>query len=79
MTNGTNGVTIAWEKVTGAETYRVYRKTSAADSWVQLAEVSDFTYTDETAKSGTTYYYTVRAYAGNNSSRYVSDQSIQCK
>lgn len=79
MTNGTNGVTIAWEKVTGAETYRVYRKTSAAGSWVQLAEVSDFTYTDETAKSGTTYYYTVRAYAGNNSSRYVSDQSIQCK
>lgn len=79
MTNGTNGVTIGWEKVTGAETYRVYRRTSATGSWTQLTEMSGLSYTDKTAKSGTTYYYTVRAYAGSNSSRYVSDQSIQCK
>lgn len=79
MTNGTNGVTIDWEKVAGAQTYRVYRRTSATGSWTQLTEVSSLSYTDKTAKSGTTYYYTVRAYAGNNSSRYVSDQSIQCK
>ena len=76
MTNGTNGVTIGWEKVTGAETYRVYRRTSATGSWTQLTEMSGLSYTDKTAKSGTTYYYTVRAYAGSNSSRYISDSTI---
>ena len=79
MTNGTNGVTVAWEKVTGAQTYRVYRRTSATGSWTQLTEVSGLSYTDKTAKSGTTYYYTVRAYAGSNSSRYYADRTILCR
>ena len=52
ITNDTNGVTIDWEKVAGAQTYRVYRRTSATGSWTQLTEVSDLSYTDETAKSG---------------------------
>ncbi|MCC8129576.1 MAG: hypothetical protein LIO51_06540, partial [Clostridiales bacterium] len=33
-------------------------------------------YTDKTAKSGTTYYYSVRAYRGSYSSSYVTNRTI---
>ena len=67
--NTANGVKIAWGKVTGASGYIVYRKTSSG-SWKQLVKTTKTTYTDKTAKSGTTYYYTVCAYSGSVKSSY---------
>ncbi|MGN1316444.1 MAG: leucine-rich repeat protein [Acutalibacteraceae bacterium] len=69
-----DGVVISYRKVTGAESYRIYRKTSQSGDWVKLADVSGkTTYTDKTAKKGTTYYYTVRAFNGSYKSGYSSD------
>ncbi|MCD8341820.1 MAG: hypothetical protein LUC87_06665, partial [Clostridiales bacterium] len=59
LTNTTSGVQITWGAVTGAEKYRVYRKTSST-SWVSIGDTTSTTVTDTTAVSGTAYTYTVR-------------------
>ncbi len=68
IANTEYGVKITWGKVKGADTYRVYRKTSKTD-WEYIGSTSKTYYTDKTAKSGTKYYYAVRARneAGNSS------------
>jgi fibronectin type 3 domain-containing protein len=78
----TKGVKVAWKKITGASGYYVYRKASGAKSWTLLKKItsgSTVSYTDTTAKSGTTYYYTVKAYSGSINSSYVTNKSIKYK
>jgi fibronectin type 3 domain-containing protein len=63
-TASTGYVTVRWKKVASATGYRVFRKTSGG-RWTALTTISKnstVSYADKTAKSGTTYYYTVRAY-----------------
>ena len=76
LANSSTGVQVNWEKVSGATKYRVYRKTSATGSWTQLTETTGTSYTDTTAKAGTMYYYTVRAFSGSTYSSYQTDQTI---
>lgn len=77
-TNTANGIKVVWGKVTGAKGYYIYRKTSNTD-WKRLGEVSGTSFTDKTVKSGTTYYYTVRAYSGSSVSSYVKKGiSVKC-
>lgn len=52
---------LSWKKTEGAAGYRVYRKVSGG-SWEMQATVTGLTYTDETAATGETYVYTVKAY-----------------
>jgi hypothetical protein len=76
------GVKVAWSKITGASGYYVYRKASGAKSWTLLKKItsgSTVSYTDTKAKSGTTYYYTVKAYSGSINSSYVTNKSIKYK
>ena len=75
--NGNTGVVIKWNAVEGAEAYRVNRKLPGG-SWKQVANhIRDLTYTDTTAKSGTTYQYTVRALKGDAVSGNTSTSKIQ--
>jgi fibronectin type 3 domain-containing protein len=77
-----SGVKVAWQKITGASGYYVYRKASGAKSWTllkKLTSASTLSYTDATGKNGTTYYYTVKAYSGNINSSYVTNKSIKYK
>ena len=84
ISNTSSGVKITWGKVSGADTYRVYRKTKNG-SWKYLGSTSKTGYTDKTAKSGTKYYYAVRARneAGNSSlssslsKYYLSDPTLK--
>lgn len=72
-TNTTKGVNLGWNKVKGAEGYYVYRKTPSSN-WVLIGKVADgatVSYLDTTAKSGTEYYYTIRAYSGSTLSSYI--------
>lgn len=69
LTNVAKGIKVAWGKVTGAKKYRVYRKT-ATSSWKLIGTTTAKTYTDTTAKAGTTYYYTIRAKNGTVLSGY---------
>ena len=65
-------VTLSWNAVNDANTYNVYRATSATDSASGSPLATDLTetgYADESADNGTTYYYRVTAIdeAGNES------------
>lgn len=81
ISNTASGVTVNWYQVPGAENYRVYRKTSST-SWDQIATVnggSTVTYTDTTASAGTTYYYTIRAYAAGSLGGYDSNGLVMMR
>ena len=59
VSNASNGVKIAWGKVTGAEKYRVFYKNSSG-GWTKIGDTTSTSYTWTGAKSGTTYTFTVR-------------------
>ncbi len=68
------GIKISWNKVSGADGYRVFRKSGS--SWKKTADVkggNTVTYTDKTVKSGTKYFYKVRALKNG---KIAGDQSI---
>lgn len=74
-------VTVKWKKVTGAAGYIVYRRT-VNGSWKKVATVKSGTtvkYVDKKAKSGTKYYYTVRAYYGSTKSYYNDGKTVKVK
>jgi fibronectin type 3 domain-containing protein len=57
-------VQLAWQPVSGATAYGVYRGTSPTSLTTQLTPaggIASTTFTDSTAVNGTTYYYAVRA------------------
>ncbi len=66
ITNAASGIKVTWGKVSGAKGYAVYRKTTKG-SYKRLGTTTKTSYTDKSAKVGTTYYYTVRAYTGSKS------------
>jgi DNA-directed RNA polymerase subunit RPC12/RpoP len=79
LTKVSNGVKIAWKKITGASGYYLYRKT-ASGSWNKIKTISSASTTsfvDTTAKKGTTYYYTVKAYNGSSFSSYITNKKIK--
>ena len=56
-------ITVSWKAVAGADYYIVYR-TESDGSWKRVAMVTadKLSYVDTTAVSGSSYYYTLRAY-----------------
>ncbi|MCL2882795.1 MAG: InlB B-repeat-containing protein, partial [Coriobacteriia bacterium] len=66
LANSTTGPLLKWNKAAGAAGYYVLRK-SGTGSWAtikNIASAATLSYTDTTAVSGSTYSYSVRAYAG---------------
>ena len=77
--NTPDGVKITWGKVSGADSYAVYRKTGSSGKYSKIATVkgnSKVTYTDKSAKSGKKYYYLVKALNEAGSSDSSSSKSI---
>ena len=70
--DASNRAKITWSKVSNADSYKVYRKINSASKWTEIATVkggSKVSYLDKVAKkSGYTYQYTVKAFAGKVSS-----------
>ena len=52
------GVKISWNKVNGAEKYRVYYK--SRKGWTRMVDTTSTSYIDSKVSSGKTYTYTVR-------------------
>ncbi|MGN0649916.1 MAG: N-acetylmuramoyl-L-alanine amidase, partial [Oscillospiraceae bacterium] len=74
-----SSVTLTWNKVTGATSYRIYRADSATGTKTLLKAVTTATFTDTTVTAGDTYYYFVAAYDSVNKklSAYSAAKSIK--
>ena len=59
----TGGIQVTWQKAAGAAQYRVYRKGPGETKWTGIINVTGTSWTDKTAKAGSTYTYTVRGIA----------------
>ncbi len=59
--NIVQGTHVYWNTVRNAETYTIYRSLTQNGSYTRLATVSATHYIDTSAKSGTTYFYKIRA------------------
>lgn len=67
IANGPVNIVLKWNKAAGATGYYVYRK-GVNTSWVRVATTKNPTYSDSGRSQGVQYFYTVRAYYGNNAS-----------
>ena len=54
-------IVVTWNSVSGAESYNVYRSTSASGTYTFQSSVTTTNYTDYNVNAGTTYYYKVEA------------------
>jgi fibronectin type 3 domain-containing protein len=62
-----NSIKLTWSAVSGATNYVVSRATAAAGPYTQLTSAATSSgYTNTGLKSGTTYYYKIKAYAKVN-------------
>ena len=75
----TDGVVLKWKDADGADGYEVYRKLYGSSSKSKrIATVDDDTeYTDETAKKGKKYVYSVKSYVEVNGKKIYSATSKQ--
>lgn len=66
-----SGIRVAWDPVSGINSYRLYRKTTGTN-WVGVANVAATSFLDNATESGKVYTYTVRCLdaAGNPISGY---------
>ena len=80
LQNLENGILLQWKVTAGVSGYNIYRKTSLSDAWTQIDSVSDGDinrYTDKNVSCGTTYYYAVTSYVGDNAyDTYVTTESV---
>ncbi|MBR2875522.1 MAG: hypothetical protein IKC01_00115 [Clostridia bacterium] len=75
------GVTVKWNKVSGAKGYTVYRSALTNGKWsswknMGTAKADKTSWTDKSAVSGTTYKYAVRAVNGGSKSSYVASAQL---
>ena len=60
LSNTEDGIKVTWNKVTGADCYRVYRHVKNG-KWTYLCTTTETSFIDTNIKNGYWYYYTVRA------------------
>ena len=61
ITTSNGSPRLIWNAVAGASQYEVYRATSKNGSYTKMFTTSNLSYTNTSAKAGTTYYYKVKA------------------
>src|SRR5699024_1274569 len=77
-----DSVKVTWEKIEGANNYRIYRK-EAGGSFTGLMTVGSdvLEFTDDTAVPGTVYYYTVKGFweadAKGSATKYPTDVMVR--
>lgn len=72
VTKKYDGLSVKWEKISGAEKYIVYRRQSENEPWKEIARVSSGTRThkDTALKTGKTYTYCVNVLISTKESSY---------
>ena len=80
-TNAAKGISITWNKITGAKSYIVYKSIYSGGKWSSWARVATgvtgTSYTDATVKSGDNVRYTVKAINGNFTGYIKASNSIK--
>ena len=69
---------LEWDDVDGADSFNVYRDTTSgvdAGGSALETEVTETSFTDDTAENGTTYFYVVTALANEGGETAESDPS----
>jgi len=62
-----NKIKVSWSAVTGATGYRVYRAASLEGKYFLVKTTRCLSFTNSGLRTGTAYYYKVRAYTGSTS------------
>lgn len=77
VSNTTDGIKVKWDSLSGADSYKVYRKT-VGGSWKVLKTVAGnvSSYSDKNTVRGTTYQYAVRA-VNNGYVSYFTTKTIK--
>ena len=79
ITNVNEGIRVNWNTVTGADSYRVYRKAQGEKSWKYLGTTSSDSYVDTNVQGAVNYTYTVRSAKGKTFGSYDSKGiSVKC-
>ena len=80
LQNLEDGILLKWKAVAGVAGYNIYRKSALSNAWTQVGSViggNINTYKDQNVESGTTYYYAVTSYTGeDNYDTYVTTDSV---
>ncbi len=71
--NATNGIYMTWSRISGANSYYLYRKAGNAKSWKKIDTITGNSYLDTNVKEGVVYKYTIRAYGSKTLSGYNND------
>ena len=70
---------LSWRNIPAAEAYEVYRATSSSGSYSRIWRGEETTFTDSDTTPGRTYYYKVRAVAGDVRSAFDNPVHILCR
>ncbi len=76
--SGNTSITVAWNKVSGADGYYVYRCTSSGGTYSQVAKIESgdtLSFVNDGLTSNKTYYFKVRAYINTDSGEVLSSYS----
>lgn len=78
-----NAIELKWDKVDGANGYKIYRKLPSDKNYKELITLYGQTdkYTDQTVTCGTTYQYIIRSFRYENGKTYTSgnNSAVSCK
>lgn len=78
-----NAIELKWDKVDGANGYKIYRKLPSDKNYKELITLYGQTdkYTDQTVTCGTTYQYIIKSFRYENGKAYNSGNSsvVTCK
>lgn len=78
-----NAIELKWDKVDGANGYKIYRKLPSDKNYKELITLYGQTdkYTDQTVTCGTNYQYIIKSFRYENGKTYTSGNSsaVSCK
>ncbi|OPJ64035.1 fibronectin type III domain-containing protein [Clostridium oryzae] len=67
-----DSVNVSWKKVSGASGYEIYRSESNNEEYQLITSINAKTYRDSGLKTGTSYYYKIRAFRTVGSGKVYS-------
>jgi len=70
-----NSAVVKWNSIAGATGYQIYRATFSSGAYSLIATVSNVNFTNYSLIKNKTYYYRVRAYQTNGTSKVYSGYS----